>query len=123
MTRKGGRTDRVRAGYLLWGLWTLVMIAVFSFAQGTFHAYYTVALAPGVAALAGAGSVELWRLSTRRRTLSWLLPVVVAGSAVWSAVLLTAGLGLCAGLGDRRRSGGSRRSGRALRAELAALGW
>ena len=88
VTRKGGRTDRLRAGYLLWGLWTLVMIAVFSFAQGTFHAYYTVALAPGVAALAGAGGVELWRLSTRRRTLSWLLPAVVAGSAVWSAVLL-----------------------------------
>jgi 4-amino-4-deoxy-L-arabinose transferase-like glycosyltransferase len=88
VTRKGGRTDRLRAGYLLWGLWTLVMIAVFSFAQGTFHAYYTVALAPGVAALAGAGSVELWRLSARRRVLSWLLPVIVAGSAVWSVVLL-----------------------------------
>ncbi len=87
-TRRATRTDLRRAGYLLWGLWTVTMIAVFSFAQGTFHSYYTVLLAPGVAALAGAGSVELSRLGTKRHALSWLLPVVVAGSAVWSAVLL-----------------------------------
>ena len=28
------RTDRRRAGYLLWGLWSLVMILVFDFAGG-----------------------------------------------------------------------------------------
>ena len=33
---------------------------VFSFMQGIFHAYYDVALAPAVAALAGTGSAVLW---------------------------------------------------------------
>jgi 4-amino-4-deoxy-L-arabinose transferase-like glycosyltransferase len=98
-TRGARRTNKTRAGYLLWGLWTLVMIAVFAFVQGTFHSYYTVVLAPGVAALAGAGSVELWRFGAKRRAWSWLLPVAVAGSAVWSAVLLGRVSGYAPGLG------------------------
>jgi 4-amino-4-deoxy-L-arabinose transferase-like glycosyltransferase len=88
VTRKAARTDKLRAGYMLWGLWTLVMIVVFSYVTGTFHSYYTAVLAPGAAALAGAGCVELWRLSSNRGWLAWLLPVAIAGSAVWSAVLL-----------------------------------
>lgn len=88
VTLRAPRTDRVRAGYLLWGLWTLVMIAVFDAAGGTLHSYYTVVLAPAAAALAGAGSVELWYLGLRRRSLAWLLPVVVAANAVWAATLL-----------------------------------
>jgi len=82
------RTDRSRAGYFLWGLWTLVMIVVFDTASGTMHSYYTVVLAPGVAALAGAGSVELWRLGRSRRWLSWVLPVAVASTAALSAAIL-----------------------------------
>jgi len=82
------RTDRSRAGYFLWGVWTLVMIVVFSAASGTMHSYYTVVLAPGVAALAGAGSVELWRLGRSRRWLSWVLPVAVVGTAALSAAML-----------------------------------
>jgi len=88
VTLRAPRTDRVRAGYLLWGLWSLVMIAVFDAASGTLHSYYTVVLAPGIAALAGAGAVELWALGRRRRSLAWLLPSVVAGTAVWAAALL-----------------------------------
>ena len=68
LTRRGGRTDLGRAGYVLWGGWALVTLAVFSEAQGIFHPYYTVALAPALAALAGAGSVALWRLG---RTSRW----------------------------------------------------
>jgi 4-amino-4-deoxy-L-arabinose transferase-like glycosyltransferase len=88
VTLRAPRADRRRAGYLLWGLWSLVMIAAFDVASGTLHSYYTVVLAPGAAALAGAGAVELWRLGCRRRWLAWLLPGVVAGTAVWSSVLL-----------------------------------
>ena len=88
VTHRAPRTDKKRTGYLLWGLWTLVMIAVFSSAPGTFHSYYTVVLAPGIAALAGAGSVELWRLGRSHRSLAWVLTAAVAGAAVWSAVLL-----------------------------------
>ena len=53
LTRRAARTDRVRAGLLLWGGWLLVTGAVFSFMDGTVHPYYTVALAPAVAALVG----------------------------------------------------------------------
>jgi 4-amino-4-deoxy-L-arabinose transferase-like glycosyltransferase len=50
-TRRTPRTGRVRAGLLLWGGWLLVTGAVFSFMDGTIHPYYTVALAPAIAAL------------------------------------------------------------------------
>ena len=98
VTLRSRRTDRTRAGYLLWGLWALVMIAVFSSASGTVHSYYTVVLAPAVAALAGGGCVELWRLGRDRRRMAWLLPAAVAGSGIWSAVLLVRVSGYASGL-------------------------
>ncbi len=98
LSRRAARTDRVRAGYVLWGLWTLVMMLVFSYVQGTFHSYYTVVLAPGVAALAGAGSVELWRIGRKTKRLCWLLPAVIAGAAVWSGLLLMRVSGYAPGL-------------------------
>ena len=55
------RTDPQRAALAVWGLWLLVTGLVFSFMAGIFHSYYTVALAPAVAALIGAGSVLAWR--------------------------------------------------------------
>ncbi|SCL28786.1 glycosyltransferase family 39 protein [Micromonospora inyonensis] len=58
---RAGRTDRTRAGLLLWGGWLVVTGVVFSFMSGIFHAYYTVALAPAVGALVGIGATLLWR--------------------------------------------------------------
>ncbi|MEH1167310.1 glycosyltransferase family 39 protein [Micromonospora sp. CPCC 205539] len=55
------RTDRTRAGLLLWGGWLLVTGLIFSFMSGIFHAYYTVALAPAIGALVGIGVTMLWR--------------------------------------------------------------
>ncbi|WP_063004121.1 glycosyltransferase family 39 protein [Nocardia salmonicida] len=54
------RTDRRRAALILWGGWLLVTGSVFSFMAGIFHQYYTVALAPAVAALVGIGAVQIW---------------------------------------------------------------
>jgi 4-amino-4-deoxy-L-arabinose transferase-like glycosyltransferase len=86
-TRRAPRTDPTRASLILWGGWTLVTMVVFSFAEGIFHSYYTVALAPGIAGLVGVGGHELWR---HRAT--WpgraTLTVVVAGTAAWAWVLL-----------------------------------
>ena len=56
------RTGRVRASLLLWGGWLLVTAAVFSFMDGIIHPYYTVALAPAIAALVGISLRELWRV-------------------------------------------------------------
>lgn len=46
---------------LLWGGWLVVTAVVFSFMDGIIHAYYTVALAPALAAVLGIGAVALWR--------------------------------------------------------------
>lgn len=80
--------DRLRAAALLWGGWTLVTGLVFSFMSGTMHPYYTVALAPGIAALVGIGSAALW---ARRESLAARggLALMVAATAAWSVVLLT----------------------------------
>jgi 4-amino-4-deoxy-L-arabinose transferase-like glycosyltransferase len=84
---RAARTDRLRANVLLWGGWLLVTGAVFSFMDGTVHPYYTVALAPAVAALVGISVVELWR----RRSTSWArgtLTVMLAATGGWAFMLL-----------------------------------
>ncbi|MEU8025905.1 glycosyltransferase family 39 protein [Micromonospora haikouensis] len=58
---RAARTDRRRAGLLLWGGWLLVTGVIFSFMSGIFHAYYSVALAPAVGALVGIGVTLLWQ--------------------------------------------------------------
>jgi 4-amino-4-deoxy-L-arabinose transferase-like glycosyltransferase len=81
------RTDRSRAALLLWGGWLAVTGAVFSFGQGIIHPYYTVALAPAIAALVAIGGKVLWD----RRETWWArgaLAVAVAVSGIWSAELL-----------------------------------
>ena len=60
-TRRAVRTDNLRAALLLWGGWLIVTGAVFSFMDGIIHPYYTVALAPAIAALVGISVRELWR--------------------------------------------------------------
>ncbi|MGR6319207.1 glycosyltransferase family 39 protein [Micromonospora soli] len=61
---RAARTDRTRAGLLLWGGWLLVTGLIFSFMSGIFHPYYTVALAPAIGALVGIGVTLLWRART-----------------------------------------------------------
>ncbi|RSD10895.1 phospholipid carrier-dependent glycosyltransferase [Amycolatopsis eburnea] len=61
-TRRAPRTDRSRAALILWGGWLVVTALVFSYMGGIIHPYYTVALAPPIAALAGTAAVQLWRL-------------------------------------------------------------
>ncbi|RKR76706.1 glycosyltransferase family 39 protein [Frondihabitans australicus] len=82
------RVDLVRAGFVMQGAWLVVTGLVFSYTSGTIHPYYTVALAPAIAALVGSGGVLLWH-----RRSSWLgrlgLAVAVAGTGAWSFRLLS----------------------------------
>ncbi|WP_413249895.1 ArnT family glycosyltransferase [Sinomonas flava] len=86
-TRRAVRTDRVRASLIVWGGWTLLTAAVFSFMTGTVHPYYAIALAPGIAGVVGIGSAELWRGRAY-----WpsriILAVTVLATSIWTAVLL-----------------------------------
>ena len=85
--RRAPRTDRARASYLLWGTWALVHVVVFSLSLNLLHPYYMSALAPAVAALAGAGLVALW---DRRRSprAAALLAVSIAGTGALAFALL-----------------------------------
>jgi 4-amino-4-deoxy-L-arabinose transferase-like glycosyltransferase len=88
VTRRGRRTDLSRAGWLLWGGWAVVAFTVFSRAEGIFHSYYTVQLAPAIAALVGAGGVAMWRLGRTNRWLRWVLPAAILATAAWAVALL-----------------------------------
>ncbi|MFJ9373240.1 ArnT family glycosyltransferase [Streptomyces sp. NPDC101455] len=86
--RKGSRTDQTRAGYLMWGVWlatTTAVLSSFSFA----HNAYLATLAPAIAALSAAGTVELWRAHRTARTgrRLWALPAVIAAEAAWTVHL------------------------------------
>ncbi len=81
------RTDRRRAALLLWGGWLLVTGAVFSFSSGVIHTYYTVALAPAIAALMGMGGAMMWQ--NRQRIVARVLgAAAIVATVVWAVALL-----------------------------------
>jgi 4-amino-4-deoxy-L-arabinose transferase-like glycosyltransferase len=82
------RTDMTRAAVVLWTGWLAITGAVISFAAGIIHEYYTVALAPAIGALVGIGVVELWK-KREHPAARITLAVTVAGTAVWSSILLS----------------------------------
>ncbi|MEU6650313.1 glycosyltransferase family 39 protein [Streptomyces sp. NPDC046900] len=87
LTRKAQRTDLVRGSFLAWGGSLLMTVIVFSCMAGIFHQYYTVALAPYVAALVGMGVTVLWE--ERSRTWASLtLAATVTATAAWGYTLL-----------------------------------
>ncbi|MEU6662999.1 glycosyltransferase family 39 protein [Streptomyces sp. NPDC046821] len=81
------RTDMLRAGFLLWGVWLATFFMVFSAGAVGGHIYYMGIVAVPIAALFGAGTVQFWRAwrsGDRRR--AWALPTAVASTAAWSAL-------------------------------------
>jgi 4-amino-4-deoxy-L-arabinose transferase-like glycosyltransferase len=89
LTRGAARTDLRRAGFVLFGVWAVVHVGVFSAQQGIFHPYYVSALAPAVAALCGAGVVMLARWARA----SWAGFAALAGAlfaTAWVAVTVLA---------------------------------
>ncbi|GAB2733366.1 ArnT family glycosyltransferase [Streptomyces bullii] len=81
------RTSATRGAFLVWGGSLLITTLVFSYMQGIFHEYYTVALAPYVAPLIGMGAATLWE---RRGTVwaSLTLAGAMTATAAWGYVLL-----------------------------------
>ncbi|MFE6399433.1 ArnT family glycosyltransferase [Streptomyces alboflavus] len=87
VTWRARRTDTARAAFVAWGGSLLMTAAVFSFMAGIFHQYYTVALAPYLAALVGMGATVLWE----ERARAWagvVLGGAVAVTAWWAYELL-----------------------------------
>lgn len=106
LSRRDPLLTRTRASLLLWTAWLVLGGATFAGMTGIFHTYYTVLLAPAVAALSGIGCWLAWQRRTDpvvRRWLSWTMAGTAALAAAtllvtgfylqWVAVpILTAGL-------------------------------
>ena len=119
------RTDRARAALLVWGGWLLVTAVTFSYMKGTIHPYYTVALAPAIAALVGIGGRLLWE---RRRDLGRAayaaLAVVVLVTCAWGVDLLRSQSSFHPSVAGRGASGRpARRGGSGGRGGTAAGAW
>jgi 4-amino-4-deoxy-L-arabinose transferase-like glycosyltransferase len=74
---------REHLALVVWGGWFATHWVVFSFARGIFHEYYTTAIGPAVAALAGIGAMALWESSRQGGWRTLLLPGVVLLTAAW----------------------------------------
>ncbi|KUN65728.1 glycosyl transferase [Streptomyces canus] len=86
-TRKLRRTSVTRGSFLVWGGSLLITLVVFSYMAGIFHQYYTIALAPYIAAVVGMGAGTLWEKRAEMWASLTLAAAVVAGST-WGYVLL-----------------------------------
>jgi 4-amino-4-deoxy-L-arabinose transferase-like glycosyltransferase len=73
---------------VIWGGWLAVTAVMFSFMNGIVHPYYTVALAPAIAACIGIGATLLWRNRSDVRAATALSGAVLVTS-ILAAVLLS----------------------------------
>lgn len=85
--RRAPRTDAVRASVIIWGSWVAVTGLTFSFMAGIIHPYYGVALAPGIAGLAGLGGVLLWQRRDQTVAAAVLAVAIVAAGAMAAELL------------------------------------
>lgn len=81
------RTDLVRGGALLFGLWMIIDGISLSAMKGGMHAYYSLAIAPAVAGMFAIGAFEMWRRwATGPGRLG--LAALIAATGGWGFVLL-----------------------------------
>ncbi|MEU8652834.1 glycosyltransferase family 39 protein [Streptomyces sp. NPDC048737] len=86
-TRGRRRTSVTRGAFLVWGGSLLITTVVFSYMAGIFHQYYTIALAPYLAAVIGMGAGLLWERRSGIRA-SLTLAAASVAAAAWGYVLL-----------------------------------
>jgi 4-amino-4-deoxy-L-arabinose transferase-like glycosyltransferase len=72
----------------LWAGWALCYGIVFSAAGGLFHAYYLVAMAPALSALAGIGLAALWSPYLAGGAASLVLPATLIAAALWQGYIV-----------------------------------
>lgn len=85
--RKQSLTNKQKES-LFWLAWLLPMMGFFSVA-GFFHQYYLIMLAPPIAALTGAGWVELDNFNRNQEGWKrWLLPIGLLGTTAFELYIL-----------------------------------
>ncbi len=77
----------MRASVIIWGSWVAVTGLTFSFMAGIIHPYYMVALAPGIAGLAGLGGILLWQRRDQPVAAAVLAAALVAAGTMASVLL------------------------------------
>lgn len=82
------RRDPRLATLIVMGGWFLVEVAILNFSKGIVHPYYISALAPGVAAMVGAGAVAFASFARERDWRVALLPCAVAVTVVAQIAIL-----------------------------------
>ena len=87
LTRRAPRTDLTRAALLLFGGSLISTGLVFSFMQGTIHPYYSLALAPLIAAILAVTGRRLW-LARSTWTARIVAAILLAVTAGWDTHLL-----------------------------------
>ncbi len=84
--RQESRTDLLRAGFLMWGIWLIIYIVAFS--VGTVaHTFYSATLAPAIAALSGGGIAMFWKSLRDGDRIAWVLPAALLGTVAWATYL------------------------------------
>jgi 4-amino-4-deoxy-L-arabinose transferase-like glycosyltransferase len=121
--RRAARTDQIRGGFLMWGLWLGTAAVVLS-SISVPHTAYVELLAPPIAALSATGLVMFWQVHRAGGRRAWVLPLAVAAEVAWGVylsssypdflpwltpVLILVGAGACVALGAARLSGAYRR--------------
>ncbi|MCL2584884.1 MAG: glycosyltransferase family 39 protein [Streptosporangiales bacterium] len=86
-TWRSQRTDKVKTGFVFWGLWFLTFFAIYSDMSSIPHTAYVATLAPAIAALSAVGIVVFWRAYRAGGRRGWLLPAAVVLSLAWAVFL------------------------------------
>ncbi len=82
------RTDLMRAGVIVFGVWMLVDGLVLAEMKQQAHPYYSLSMVPGVAGTLALGLAEMWRRRDRWQGRAGLA-LLVASSGLWGFVLLS----------------------------------
>jgi 4-amino-4-deoxy-L-arabinose transferase-like glycosyltransferase len=85
---KRARSDPRLALLIVFGGWLLVEVAILSLSNGIVHPYYISAVAPGAAAMLGAGAFAFTRFAERRNWAILLLPCAVAATVAAQIAVL-----------------------------------
>jgi 4-amino-4-deoxy-L-arabinose transferase-like glycosyltransferase len=71
---------------LFWLAWLIPMTVSFGTAT-LFHRYYTVMMAPAIAALSGIGLVHLWSVAVQRKRSGWILFAAITLLAMFAVTI------------------------------------
>lgn len=85
---RAARSDRLRAGYLLWGVWLATFLLVFSAGRIGGHMYYMGVIDLALAALTGAGLVALWNAFRAGGRRAFALPAALVATVAWAFFLV-----------------------------------